>query len=88
MAKTCIFSNFKLSQPGIRKLTISRGNTNLNVSNGLSVIPGDDKDVVIGVDRMFTTPLYWSLPKIFKGDKVNLNFILNLIRIYNGLYFR
>ena len=28
------------------------------------------KDIAIGVDRMFTTPLYWNLPRIFRGDRV------------------
>ena len=53
-----------------RKLTITRGNTRLEVSHGLLIIPGDNGDIVIGVERVFTTPLYWSLPEVFLGDKV------------------
>jgi hypothetical protein len=26
--------------------------------------------VAIGVDRLFTTPMYWNLPKLFRGDRV------------------
>ena len=28
------------------------------------------QDVTVGVDRLFTTPLYWNLPKLFNGDRV------------------
>jgi hypothetical protein len=34
---------FQLGHPGGRKLTISRGNTQLNVSHNLLVVPGEDK---------------------------------------------
>ena len=53
-----------------RLLSITRGNTNLQVSQGLLLVPGDKGDEVIGVQRLFTTPLYWSLPRVFLGDKV------------------
>lgn len=40
------------------------------MSQGLLLVPGDKGDEVIGVKRLFTTPLYWSLPEVFLGDKV------------------
>ena len=61
-----------------RLLSVTRGNTNLQVSQGLLLVPGDKGDEVIGVKRLFTTPLYWSLPRVFLGDKVTS---------YNGEYF-
>ena len=59
-------------------LSVTRGDTNLQVSQGLLLVPGDKGDEVIGVKRLFTTPLYWSLPRVFLGDKVTS---------YNGEYF-
>lgn len=56
--------------PGLRQLAISRGMTQLNVSNDLLVIPDSPDDIKIGVESLFTTPLYWSLPDMFLGDKV------------------
>ena len=53
-----------------RRLTITRGNTRLDVSHGLLVVPGDRGNSAIGVERLFTTPLYWNMPKPFLGDKV------------------
>ena len=50
----------------------------MEVSQGLLLIPNDQGDVVIGVERLFTTPLYWSMPTAFLGEKVTS---------YNG-YFR
>ena len=46
------------------------GETQLNVTNNLRIIPGQDGDVMIGVSQMFDTPLYWRLPEIFLKDKV------------------
>jgi laminin alpha 1/2 len=60
----------QISNHATRKLTITRGNTRLNVSHGLLVVPEDQGDIVIGVDRLFTTPLYWSLPQLFLEDRV------------------
>ena len=53
-----------------RNLIITRGNTRLEVSQGILIVPNDNGDSVIGVERLFTTPLYWSLPDVFLGDKV------------------
>ena len=50
----------------------------MEVSQGLLLIPHHQGDVVIGVERLFTTPLYWSMPAAFLGEKVTS---------YNG-YFR
>ena len=61
-----------------RKLRITRGQTTMEVSQGLLLIPHHQGDVVIGVERLFTTPLYWSMPAAFLGEKVTS---------YNG-YFR
>ena len=49
----------------------------MEVSQGLLLIPQDHGDVVIGVERLFTTPLYWSMPAAFLGDKVTS---------YNGFF--
>ncbi|XP_026686393.1 laminin subunit alpha-1-like [Diaphorina citri] len=56
----------------------SRGNvmknqhkTKLNITNNLRIIPGDSEDVEIGVNFLyFDSPVYWSLPKQFLGDKI------------------
>lgn len=66
-----------------RKLTITRGNTRLEVSHGLLIIPGDNGDIVIGVERLFTTPLYWSLPEVFLG----MNICILISRIFFWQYF-
>ena len=42
-----------------RQLTISRGDSNLAVENSLIIIPGDNHDVVIGVNNLFDVPIYW-----------------------------
>ena len=42
----------------------------MEVSQGILIVPNDNGDSVIGVERLFTTPLYWSLPDVFLGDKV------------------
>ena len=71
-------------------MTISRGSTPLNVSHGLLVVPdggpdGSGVDVAIGVDRLFTTPLYWSLPATFLGDKIlSYNGYLRFTTTSNG----
>lgn len=45
--------------------------TKLNITNNLRIIPGDSEDVEIGVNFLyFDSPVYWSLPKQFLGDKV------------------
>jgi len=69
----------QLSGNGRRELVVSRGNSHINVTNNLLVIPppsppsnpGLRGDMIsrIGVDRMFTTPLYWSLSEKFLGDR-------------------
>ena len=51
-------------------MSISRGQTQLRSSHGLLVIPGEKKDIKVGVESIFTTPLYWSIPKMFLGDKI------------------
>ena len=42
----------------------------LDTSHGLLIIPGREGDVQIGVESLFSTPLYWSVPDIFLGDKI------------------
>ena len=42
----------------------------LDTSHGLLIIPGREGDVKIGVESLFSTPLYWSAPDIFLGDKI------------------
>ncbi|KAI5705223.1 hypothetical protein M8J75_013109 [Diaphorina citri] len=45
--------------------------TKLNITNNLRIIPGDSEDVEIGVNFLyFDSPVYWSLPKQFLGDKI------------------
>ena len=59
--------------PGERLLAIGRGNSRLERSQGLILVPDYDDDsrsVRVGVESIFTAPLYWSLPKTFLGDKV------------------
>jgi len=45
-------------------------NGGLNVTNGLSVIPGSDGDVTLPTTLYYNYPLYWILPDSFLGDKV------------------
>ncbi|XP_046413773.1 laminin subunit alpha-1-like [Neodiprion fabricii] len=45
-------------------------NGGLNVSNGHSVIPGNEGDVTLPATLHFNYPLYWELPESFLGDKV------------------
>ena len=43
----------------------------LDTSHGLLIIPGGrEGDVKIGVESLFSTPLYWSAPDIFLGDQI------------------
>ena len=42
-----------------RQLTISRGDSSLAVETNLIIIPGEDRDVVIGVSNLFDVPIYW-----------------------------
>ena len=51
-------------------MAISRGQSMLDTSHGLLIIPGREGDVKIGVESLFSTPLYWSAPDIFLGDKI------------------
>ncbi|XP_071547005.1 laminin subunit alpha-1-like isoform X2 [Panulirus ornatus] len=69
-----------LALPGERILSFEDGETRLNVTNQLHVIPGTEGDVNIGSSLLFDAPLYWQLPREFMRDKV---------RSYNGhLRFR
>ncbi|EFN76045.1 Laminin subunit alpha-1 [Harpegnathos saltator] len=45
-------------------------NGGLNVTNGLTVIPGSDGDVTLPSNLYYNYPLYWRLPDSFLGDKV------------------
>ncbi|XP_024867463.1 laminin subunit alpha-1 isoform X2 [Temnothorax curvispinosus] len=45
-------------------------NGGLNVTNGLSVIPGSNGDVTLPTNLYYSYPLYWRLPDSFLGDKV------------------
>ncbi|ROT86039.1 putative laminin subunit alpha-1 [Penaeus vannamei] len=69
-----------LALPGERLLSFGEGETKLNVTNQLHVIPGTEGNVKIGSNQLFDAPLYWQLPREFMRDKV---------RSYNGyLRFR
>ena len=58
----------QLALPKAKSVELTRGNSQLNASRGLLIIPEEvDK---IGVESVFTTPLYWRLPDIFLGDKL------------------
>jgi len=50
--------------------TLTAVNGGLNVTNGLSVIPGSDGDVTLSSNLYYNYPLYWRLPDFFLGDKV------------------
>ena len=57
----------------------------MEVNHGLLVIPEDQGDAVIGVQRIFSAPLYWSLPISFLGDKVtSYNGFLRFATSCNG----
>ncbi|XP_036145001.1 laminin subunit alpha-1 isoform X3 [Monomorium pharaonis] len=45
-------------------------NGGLNVTNGLSVIPGTNGDVTLPTNLYYSYPLYWRLPDSFLGDMV------------------
>lgn len=60
----------QLILPGSREITITRGQTALNASHDLLVIPNTQGDVKIGVESLFMTPLYWRLPDTFLGDRI------------------
>ncbi|XP_023288824.1 laminin subunit alpha-2 [Orussus abietinus] len=51
-------------------MTFSSLNGGLNVTNGLSVIPGTEGDVTLSSNLYYNYPLYWQLPISFLGDKV------------------
>ncbi|KAK3855199.1 hypothetical protein Pcinc_038380, partial [Petrolisthes cinctipes] len=59
-----------LALPGERILSFGDGETRLNVTNQLHVIPGTQGNVSIVSSLMFDGPLYWQLPREFKRDKV------------------
>ncbi|KAK8738877.1 hypothetical protein OTU49_003716 [Cherax quadricarinatus] len=64
-----------LALPGERTLNFEDGETRLNITNQLHVIPGTEGHVTIGSSLLFEAPLYWQLPREFMRDKV---------RSYNG----
>ncbi|XP_042207400.1 laminin subunit alpha-2-like [Homarus americanus] len=59
-----------LALPGQRLLNFGKGETRVNVTNQLHVIPDTQGDVTIGSTLLFDAPLYWQLPRGFKRDKV------------------
>ncbi|KAK8738881.1 hypothetical protein OTU49_003716 [Cherax quadricarinatus] len=65
----------QLALPGERTLNFEDGETRLNITNQLHVIPGTEGHVTIGSSLLFEAPLYWQLPREFMRDKV---------RSYNG----
>ncbi|MPC29133.1 Laminin subunit alpha-2 [Portunus trituberculatus] len=70
----------QLALPGERILSFGSGETRLNVTNQLHVIPGTEGNVSIASSLLFDAPLYWQLPREFMRDKV---------KSYNGyLRFR
>ena len=60
----------QLALPGDVELKFKAGETQLNVSNNLRIIPDVHGDVMIGVSQSFDTPLYWQLPPLFLGDRL------------------
>lgn len=56
-------------------------NGGLNVTNGLSTIPGTSGDVTLPANLYYNYPLYWQLPQSFLGDKVSL-FICSFVWIF------
>lgn len=56
-------------------------NGGLNVTNGLSVIPGSDGDVTLPPNLYYNYPLYWRLPDSFLGDKVIFCSLLNIVSL-------
>lgn len=61
---------FQLALPGERILSFGSGETRLNVTNQLHVIPGTEGNISISSSLLFDAPLYWQLPREFKRDKV------------------
>ena len=59
-----------LALPGDVELKFKPGETHLNVTNNLRIIPDVHGDVQIGVSQSFDTPLYWKLPPFFLGDRI------------------
>ena len=65
-----------MALPGDGQLHYRTGETQLNVTNNLRIVPDVRGDVMIGVSQFFDTPLYWQLPSKFLGDRTTS---------YNGL---
>jgi len=62
----------QLALPNQREVIPSwQSRLRLNVLNNLIVIPESGSDVLIEKGVSFSAPLYWQLPQIFLGDKVN-----------------
>ena len=68
------FSWTQLVSSRRRQLTISRGDSNLAVENSLIIIPGDNHDVVIGVNKLFDVPIYWYNSKSIKYFIIDFTF--------------
>ena len=60
-------------------------NGGLNVTNGLSIIPGSIGNVTIPANLYYSYPLYWQLPESFLGDKVSIN-LHAIYLIYHTLF--
>nr|XP_040569600.1 laminin subunit alpha-1-like isoform X1 [Lepeophtheirus salmonis] len=60
----------QLAFPEGRTLSITRGNSPLNVTEGLTLIPFQEFDVSIGILGPYEEPLYWDLTTQFLGDKL------------------
>ena len=60
-----------MTLPGARTVTLSPGQTRLEVTNSLRVIPGQRGDVTLGLAVPLDTPIYWQLPHEFLRDKVS-----------------
>ena len=77
-SRECEQAPYSWTQLGLpshsRRLTISRGDSQLAVEHGLMVVPDYAADhqepVVIGVSQLFDVPLYWRLSDMFNGDRV------------------
>eukprot|EP00094_Tigriopus_californicus_P001836 TCALIF_01772-PA protein Name:"Similar to Lama1 Laminin subunit alpha-1 (Mus musculus)" AED:0.11 eAED:0.12 QI:0/0.86/0.58/1/0.95/0.95/24/1780/2877 len=68
-----------------RNLIVTRGQTQLNQTHGLLELPKQRGDIKIGVESLFTTPLYWRLPDLFNGDKIlSYNGFLRFSTASNG----
>ena len=60
----------QLTLPNSRAVTLADGQTHLNVTNSLRVLPGFSGDVTVGLKYPSDAPIYWQLPPEFLGDKV------------------